>query len=169
MTRLQVSAIFQAKKHGTSSNWSIGSPPSGSNVSQIALKITHLQTKRQQLDQEPCVDQKPELHEKFNTLDPSCMKRVIGMFRNKFVLKLENNNRGVLTRTRSKQGVYERDFRNFAKVEILYENGPIFATFRAISYIFVLLSIRHFRIIWHDFHSKFRMHSNKNLNNNKFL
>jgi hypothetical protein len=30
------------------------------------------------------------------------MKRVIGMFRNKFVLKLENNNRGVLTRTRSK-------------------------------------------------------------------
>jgi hypothetical protein len=30
------------------------------------------------------------------------MKRVIGMFRNKFVLKLENNNRGVLTGTRSK-------------------------------------------------------------------
>ncbi len=66
-------------------------------------------------------------------------------------------------------GVYERDFWDFAKVEILYENGPIFATFRAISYIFVLLSIRHFCIIWHAFHSKFRMHSNKNLNNNKFL
>jgi hypothetical protein len=33
---------------------------------------------------------------------------------------------------------------NFAKVEILYENGLIFAKFGAISYIFVLLSLRHF-------------------------
>ncbi len=38
----------------------------------------------------------------------------------------------------------ESDFWNFAKVEILYENGLVFAKFRAISYIFVLLSIRHF-------------------------
>ncbi len=40
--------------------------------------------------------------------------------------------------------VYESDFWNFAEIKILYENGLIFAKFRAISYIFVLLSLRHF-------------------------